>query len=139
MPSWPGVSLILSEIIVHAVVVPGVFPSERGGKSEVGHPAGILSAESDSFLRLLSRFVAPPLNLTAGDHHEPQPTYNLEYPGRLLELGSLKLPEKEITLFAQGLDPGSSCTCNMISLETSLLPLERVLGSLWQNIPLRAN
>ena len=82
---------------MHAVVL----PPNGDGKSEVGHPAGILSAESDTFLlRLLSRFVASPLNLTAGDHPEPQPTYTwntLEDCWSLAVSTSLK---KEPTLFA---------------------------------------
>ena len=44
-------------------------------KSEVGHPAGYFVGRVGRFLRLLSRFVASPLNLPAGDQPEPQTTY----------------------------------------------------------------
>ena len=44
-------------------------------KSEAGHPAGYFVGRVGRFLRLLSRFVASPLNLPAGDQPEPQTTY----------------------------------------------------------------
>ena len=67
--------LKLSEIILqHFTRL--LFPScVQQRKSEVGHPAGYFVGRVRRFLRLLSRFVASPLNLPAGDQPEPQTTY----------------------------------------------------------------
>ena len=65
------------------------------GKFNLATLVGILSEEWDSFCVALSRFVASPLNLTAGDPPRPSPLMLGRLSGILFSLPSLILGPRE--------------------------------------------